>query len=96
MIYQKKPIIIYIPDIDDPNLKDNYENGYYQMINELKKGIIYFENKFSNINDTINKIIFYLKNDFQLESNLKKFYESFELNCSNNNQLFINYLTNIN
>lgn len=95
MIYQKKPYIIYIPDSEDQDIKNLYIQGYYDIINGLKNGSIYFENKFFNIKETINKIIYYINNNFLIDSNLSKFYESFELNCKNNTKNFINYLKSI-
>ena len=95
MIYQKKPYIMYIPDINDKNIEYIYEQGYYDIINGLKNESIYFENKCYSVNETVNKIIYYISNNFNLDSNLLKFYESFELNCKNNTQAFINYLINI-
>ena len=94
MIYQKKPFIMYIPDAYDPNIKDFYDKGYYDIINGLKNGSIYFENKFLSLNETINKIIFYINNDFKLESRLINFYNEFEFNCNDNTKTFINYLKN--
>ena len=95
MIYQKKPYIIYIPDSEDQDIKNLYIQGYYDIINGLKNGSIYFENKFFNIKETINKIIYYINNNFLIDSNLSKFYESFKLNCKNNTKNFINYLKSI-
>jgi len=46
-IYQRKPIIIYIPDSEDPNIKDNYDDDYYNLINSMKNGTLYFENKYN-------------------------------------------------
>jgi CDP-glycerol glycerophosphotransferase (TagB/SpsB family) len=94
MIYQKKPYIIFIPDSEDPNIKKEYNQGYYDIINGLKNGSIFFENKFFNINQTIKKVIYYIKNGFLIEPKLYNFYESFELNCTNNTKSFINYLIN--
>ena len=70
MIYQKKPYIIFIPDSEDPNIKKEYNQGYYDIINGLKNGSIYFENKFLNITQAIKKVKYYIKNDFLIEPNL--------------------------
>lgn len=94
MIYQGKPYIIFIPDAYDNKIKYIYEKGYYEIINSLKNGTIDFENKYFNVKKTVNKIIFYIKNNFKLEKKLKKFYESFTFNCKNNTNKFINYLIN--
>jgi len=95
-IYQKKPAIIYIPDYNDPKIKDLYSENYYNLIKSLGNGTIYFENKFYNVNDVVDKIISYINNGFKLEKKIKKFYNSFGFKCQNNNiQLFIEYLKNL-
>ena len=73
-IYQRKPIIIYIPDSEDPNNKYNYDDDYYNLINSMKNGTIHFENKYNSVEKVINKIIYYINNDFKLESNMKKYF----------------------
>lgn len=92
IIYRKKPFIIYIPDGNDPQIKDIYENEYYDLIQSLKNGTIIFENIFNDIHQAINKIIYYINNNFKLEKKLEKFYESFEFKTGNNIKKFINYL----
>jgi CDP-glycerol glycerophosphotransferase (TagB/SpsB family) len=96
-IYRRKPFIIYIPDANDNNIKNIYDDDYYQLIESLKNGTMYFENKFFNINSVIEKIIFYINNNFTLEKNLVKFYDSFELNQNTNTNInnFIKYLNNL-
>ena len=97
IIYRGKPFIIYIPDANDPNISDIYSKNYYELISSIKNGTIEFENKYFNINDTINKIIYYINNNFTLDDNLKKFYDDLEIKkVENNTNTFINYLTNIN
>ena len=95
MIYQYKPYIMFIPDADDPNIKYAYTKDYYEIIDSLKNGTLYFKNKFFTINETINKIIYYINNDFKIESYLKKFYDDFDFNCKNNTKSLINHLINI-
>ena len=92
MIYQRKPYIIFIPDLEDPNIKNNYIQGYYDIINGLKNGSIYFLNKYLKLNQVINKTLFYIKNDFLIDLKLSNFYDSFEFNCKNSTKNFINYL----
>ena len=94
MIYQRKPYIIYIPDLEDPNNKDNYIQGYYDIINGLKNGSIDFENKYLNFEQVINKTLYYINNDFLIDLKLSKFYDSFDFKCKNNTKTFINYLIN--
>ena len=93
-IFQRKPII-NIPDSEDPNNKYNYDDDYYNLINSMKNETIHFENRCNNVEQVINKIIYYIDNDFNLESNLEKFYDSFEFKCKNNTQSFIEYIKNM-
>ena len=95
MIFQRKPYIMFIPDSDDPNIFDFYDLEYCNLINDLRNEKIYFENKFFKINEVIKKIIHYINNDFKLEENLIKFYDTFEFNCRNNTQRFFDYLENL-
>lgn len=95
MIYQKKPFIIYIPDINNTYNKFNYNENYYRLIKDMKDGKIYFKNKYFNLKDVIKKIIYYINNDFKLEKDLEKFYESFKLKKNNGTILFINYINHL-
>ena len=62
----------------------------------MKNGTIKFENQFFNIDSVINKILFYLSNNFNLEDKLKIFYDSLNLTKNNNIYEFIKYIKNIN
>ena len=93
---KNKPYIIYIPDVNDPDIKNKYDKTYYKLINDLKNGRINFLNRFFNIKDTINKIIYYILNKFKLEENMINFYKNFNLKCQNNTKYFIEYLINLN
>ena len=95
-IYRKKPFIVYIPDYNDTLINDNYKKYYVELIQSIKNGTIEFENTFFDIDSIVNKIIFYQKNNFQLDEKLKKFYDSFNLNKNANNIYeFIEYIKNI-
>jgi CDP-glycerol glycerophosphotransferase (TagB/SpsB family) len=59
-MYRRKPFILYIPDANDPNIKDIYWEEYYLLIESMKNGTIYFENKFFEINSLVEKIIYYI------------------------------------
>ena len=97
IMYRRKPFIIYIPDANDEHLEDIYAKEYVDLINKMKNGDIKFENKFFDFNDVINKIIYYIINNFQLERKLEKFYDSFELNKEGKIiNTFIEYLNNLN
>ena len=95
LIYRKKPYIIFIPDSDDPLIEIKYTFEYYKLIKDMKNDVIKFKNKFFSINETINKIIYYINNDFELEHNLKKFYDSFQFKHENSINKFIEYLKNL-
>ena len=55
-IVQKKPLILYIPDGLDINLKDLYSDEYYETITKLKNGAIYLYELFFDLKDVVNKI----------------------------------------
>ena len=55
-IYQRKPIIIYIPDYNDTLININYKKSYFELIQLMKNGTIKFENQYFNIDSVINKI----------------------------------------
>ena len=94
-IYLNKPFIMFIPDSEDPNINKYYSKEYFNLIKNLKDGSIEFMNKYFCINQVVDKIIYYINNDFKLENNLIDFYNSFNLTCGNNTMKFINYLQNI-
>ena len=58
-IYQKKPYIMFIPDSEDLNIEQYYISNYYKLIKDLKEDRIGFMNKFFDINDVVEKIIYY-------------------------------------
>ena len=60
IMYRKKPFIIYIPDADDKEIINIYKSYYYELIESMKNGTIFFENKYLNLDETINKIIYYI------------------------------------
>ena len=95
LIYRKKPYIIFIPDSYDPLIKYKYNLEYYKLIKDMKNNIIKFENIFFTVEKVINKIIYYINNNFELEQKLKKFYDSFEFKHENSINKFIEYLTNL-
>ena len=92
IIYRNKPYIIFIPDANDPNIKQNYKNFCYNIINYFKNNIFSFENVFLDINSTINKINYYINNDFILDIKLKHFYDEFNFKQGPFINDFINYL----
>ena len=94
-IYKRKPYIFYIPDIDDRDLDEIYKPEYYQFYEKLKDGKIRFENLVYSVKEVVNKIIFYINNNFILEDNIKSFYDSFGIKIGNNTDKLINYLINL-
>ena len=92
VMYRRKPVIIYIPDADEPNMKEIYKIRYYRLIKRMKNDKIKFFNKFFNLNNVVKKIIYYINNNFTLETKLKKFYDSFEFKIGNNINKFVKYL----
>jgi hypothetical protein len=66
MIYLGKPIALYIPDIDEPNITDIYRPECSDVIQSLKNGTIEIENLCVDIKKIVDKIIFYIKNNFKL------------------------------
>ena len=92
IIYRKKPFIMYIPDTNYNDNKNNYVENYYQLINDLKDGIIPMRNIYFNTNEVVKKIIYYINNNFKLEKNLLKFYKSFGFKKEKSIPKFIDYL----
>ena len=95
IMHRRKPYIMFIPDANDPSIKENYIPEYFDIINGLKNNSIPFENKYFEVDEVVDKIIYYIDNNFELEDSLKKFYDSFELNSTNNTQKFVKYLINL-
>ena len=95
LICREKPYIIYVPDAKDPQIKDIYNTNYYNIIKSIKDNSINFENIFLEVNEVVDKINYYINNNFILEKNLKNFYETFEFRSGNNINDFINYLKNL-
>ena len=95
LMYRKKPFIIFIPDSDDPHIENLYSKRYYELIQSIKNGTFKFENKYFSINETVNKILYYINNNFNLDIKLEKFYDSFELKNEDSINLFIKYLKHL-
>ena len=95
MIYRKKPYIIYIPDAKDEKIKNNYKKRCYSVIKKFTSNEFEFENVYFDINSTINKINYYIDNDFQLENTLIKFYDDFNFTKGNIINNFINFISKI-
>ena len=96
LIYKRKPFILYIPDANDPSIEDIYIRHYYELIQCLKNGTIKFENQYFDINEAINKTIYYINNNFSLDEQLRIFYDNLGIKSDNNVDKFINYIINLN
>ena len=94
-IYQNKPFVMFIPDSEYSQINNSYNLEYFNLIKDLKEGKIFFKNKFFDINKAVQKIIYYIENNFTVENDLFEFYQSFNLSCGNNTFKFINYLENL-
>ena len=92
LMYRRKPFIIYVPDSNDKEAIKMYTKDYTYLIDSMNKGLFQLENQCYNVNQTIEKIIYYINNNFELDSQLIKFYENFGLKSGNNIEMFINYL----
>ena len=92
MIYRRKPYIIFIPDIYDSLIEQNYLNKSYDVINKFRTNKFEFENVYFDLNSTVDKINYYIKNDFRLNRKLKKFYNDFHFKKGAIINKFINYI----
>ena len=92
IIYRNKPFVIFIPDSNYSDIKENYIYNYYKLIKDMKEGIIPFRNKYFNVKKAVNKIIYYINNNYKLEKKLQQFYNYFGFLKKNSTQQFINYI----
>ena len=90
-----KPFVLYVPDENDPTIEQYYTNDYINLIRDMKIGRIKFKNKCNTIKETVNMIIKYINNNFEIEPDLKEFYKSFNFKTNNNSIEFVEYLTNL-
>lgn len=95
-ICRKKPYILYIPDAYDPQIENIYVKNYFKIINSLKNDLFHFQNKYFKVDETINKIIYYINNNFNLEKKLKEYYKKYSFKSGNNIKDFIKYLKKLN
>ena len=91
-IIQKKPLILYIPDALDKNLKDLYTSDYYDTIYKLKNGHFYLFEIFLNLNKVIQKVLYYIENNFVVERDKMNFYNEFNFKNEGNTKSFIKYI----
>lgn len=91
-IVQRKPLILFIPDGLDPNLKEIYTEEYFEVITKIKNGFIDLNEIFLDLEQAINKIIYYIENGFELEKEKLNFYRQFKLTNKGNTKKFIRYI----
>ena len=89
---QNKPFILYIPDGLETDLKDIYSKDYYEVITNLVNGMPYLSEIILELDDVIEKIIYYIENDFVLEKEKLSFYKKFGLRSGDNTRRFLNYI----
>ena len=95
MIYRRKPYIIYIPDSNDLNINNIYSENTCNIINKFKNKTFPFENIYLDINSTVNKIIYYINNKFELEKKMTVFYNNFNFTKENITFKFIQYISKL-
>ena len=97
MIYRNKPYIMYIPERNLTEIQEIYKENYFLVLQSLINGTFPFENQYYTAEEAIKKIIHYIRHNFELEPNLKQFYDSFAFNHENNTtNKFIEYIKNLN
>ena len=95
LMYREKPFVIYVPDSNDPNITDVYTDDYIQLIDRMNNGTFKTANKCNSVEETVNKIIYYIKNKFEIDDNLKKYFKYFNFIKGNNIGKFIKYLLSL-
>jgi CDP-glycerol glycerophosphotransferase (TagB/SpsB family) len=56
MMARNKPYIMFIPDSEDKNLNDIYDEAYCNIIKSLKNGTMNFQNRYFSVKSTVKKI----------------------------------------
>ena len=95
LMYRRKPIIMFIPDANDPTILYKYKKCYFDLVNYSKNKKFFFENKYFTIEETVNKIVYYINNNFTLDTKLIKLYDKFGFKTGNNINKFIKYLKDL-
>ena len=94
-VYMRKPYILYIPDIDDPEVTELYKPEYFEFYKNIKSRHFNFENVVFSVNELVEKINYYINTEFTLDEKIKSFYDSFGIRKENNIEHLINYLINL-
>lgn len=94
-MYRNKPFILYLPDYNEKDIENIYTRDYIKLIESYKGMKWKLENQFFTINETVNKIIYYIKTNFLLDGNMKHLYKTFGFKKSFNIHKFINILKSL-
>ena len=93
LMYRNKPFIIYLPDANDPLVDELYTPDYINLIHRMNNREWNIANICNNVEETVDKIIFYIKNKFAIDDELKKFFDYIGIKHDGSNiQKFIDYL----
>ena len=95
LMYRRKPFVIFVPDSNDNNIYDLYTEDYSNLIYDMNHRKFNVTNHFFTVEETVEKIIYYINNNFTLDENLAKYYEIFGFKQGNNIDDFINYLKSL-
>ena len=91
-MYRRIPYVIYLPDGIEPDVEKNYTIQNAEIINCMKNGSCPIQNKYLNMNEAVDKINFYINNNFELDKELIELYKDFNLEGSNSIPKFIEYI----
>ena len=96
LMYRNKPFIIYLPDGNDPLVNELYTNDYIELIKRMNRREWEITNICNNVEETVDKIIYYIRNKFIIDAELKKFFDFIGLKHEGSNiQKFIDYLVSL-
>ena len=96
LMYRDKPFIIYLPDGDDPLIDQLYTPDYIDLIKRMNNREFNISNVCNTVEETVDKIIYYIKNKYQIDEELKKFFDYIGLKHEGSEiQKFINYLLSL-
>ena len=96
LMYRGKPFIIYLPDGNDPLINNLYTPDYINLIHRMNKREFNITNICDTVEETVDKIIYYIKNKFTVDGELKKFFDYIGIKHEGSNiQKFIDYLVTL-
>ena len=89
-MFQEKPVLFYFLDFDDPY---NFTEKQYMKIDEDNS--IYYDNVFYSKQKLIDKMIYYIDRNFELDEKLKAKYQKMFYYKVNITQTIVNIINNI-